>query len=92
MRPVPIAQSVERSLRERKVVGSIPGRVNLKTLKCVLYQLPRLALSIMGTVIRLVGPVSVYCDRVGYMSCATPYIPVWQHANKCQSSTVSYMT
>ena len=38
----------------------------------------------------LVGPVSVYCDWVGYSSCATLDIPVWQHAFNClSSSTVS---
>ena len=33
---------------------------------------------IMGVALGLVGPVSVYCDWVGYMQCY-PYIPVWQH-------------
>ena len=32
----------------------------------------------MGVALGLVGPVSVYCDWVGYMQCY-PYIPVWQH-------------
>ena len=33
--PVPIAQMVERRLREREVVGSIPGRAIPKALKMV---------------------------------------------------------
>ena len=33
--------------------------------------------SIMGLVPGLVGPVSGYCDWVGYSSCATLDFPVW---------------
>ena len=35
MSPVPIAQMVERPLREREVVGSIPGRAIPKVLKMI---------------------------------------------------------
>ena len=35
IKPVPIAQMVERPLRERDVVGSIPGRAIPKALKMV---------------------------------------------------------
>ena len=34
-KPVPIAQMVERLLREREVLGSIPGRAISKALKMV---------------------------------------------------------
>ena len=34
-KPAPIAQMVERPLREREVVGSIPGRAKPKALKMV---------------------------------------------------------
>ena len=35
VRPVPLAQMVERPLREREVVGSIPGRAIPKAFKMV---------------------------------------------------------
>ena len=63
---VPIAQSIERPLGDQEVGGSNPGRVMPETFKLELWQLSRLTFSIMGTVLRLVGPVSVYCDWVRY--------------------------
>ena len=52
--PVPIAQMVERLLREREVVGSIPGRATPKALKW--YQwLPCLALSIIRQALALLS-------------------------------------
>ena len=37
----------------------------------------------MGVALGLVGPMSVYCDWVGYMQCYL-YIPVWQHIKLVQ--------
>ena len=62
---------VRRPPRERKIPGSnlacaeiFPGSSHTSDLKLALQWLPCQAPGVLGSVLGLVGPVSVYCDWV----------------------------
>ena len=49
------------------------------TYKLELQWLPCQAPGVMGSVLGLVGPESVYCDWVRWKVGSTTSVPVWQH-------------
>ena len=74
--------------RERKIPGSnpacagiFPGRVIPVTSKLELQWLPFLAPGVIGSVLGLVGPVSVYCNWVRWKVGSATSISVWQNVN-----------
>ena len=56
-----------------------PGRVMPVTSKLALQWLPCRAPGVIGSVLGLVGPVSVYCDWVRWKVGPATSISVWQH-------------
>ena len=61
--------------------GLFQGPVIPVTLKLTLQQLPCQASGIIGSVLGLVSPVSVYCDWVRRKVGSATSISVWQHVN-----------
>ena len=55
------------------------GRVIPVTSKLALQWLPCQASGVIGSVLGLVGPVSVYCDWVRWKVWSATSISVWQH-------------
>ena len=56
-----------------------PGSSHTSDLKSALRWLPCQAPSAVGSVLGLVGPVSVYCDWVRWKVWSATSISVWQH-------------
>ena len=61
------------------IVGFFRGRVIPVTSKLALQWLPCQAPGVIGSVLGLVGPVSVYCDWVRWKVGSATSISVWQH-------------
>ena len=73
-----LAQWLRRPPREREISGSNPARAPV-TSKLALRWLPCQAPGVIGSVLGLVGPVSVYCDWVRCKIRSAASISVWQH-------------
>ena len=79
-----LAKWLRRPPRERKITGSnpacagiFPGSSHTSDLKIGIQWLPCQVLGVIGSVLGLVGPVSVYCDWVRWrVWCATSF-SVW---------------
>ena len=62
-------------------VDLFPGRVIPVTSKLVHHWLPSWASGVLASALGLVGPVSVYCDWVGYEVGSAISVSVWQHGH-----------
>ena len=61
------------------MAGFFRGRVIPVTCKLALQWLPCQAHGVIGSVLGLVGPVSVYCDWVRWKVGSAASISVWQY-------------
>ena len=62
----------------------VRGRVIPVTQKLALQWLPWQAPGVIGSALGLVGPVSVYCDRVRQKVGSATSISEWQHVKLCE--------
>ena len=62
----------------------VRGRVIPVTQKLALRWLPCQAPGVIGSALGLVGPVSVYCDRVRQKVGSATSISEWQHVKLCE--------
>ena len=73
------SRAKDPGFESRFATGFFRGRVIPVTQKLALQWLPCQAPGVIGSVLALVGPVSVYCDWVRWKVWPATSISVWQH-------------